>query len=576
MSRREPCSPLRIVRTSCLQQRNLRAACGWITLKLICNINASGFPVLRWAGGARWRDDQRAAKLVAVYEKRVIQILGIGSASVLLVATCCALTGCQNTMPSSRLRSEVSLPVPHSAAVPSDPNRFAGKETGEERTISAKSLIGVTFGLHPEIKSSYQRFKSEEARYDFFFTSRDSLTPRFLTSNTTGDSRADESVLRERGHTVELSVEKLFFDTTELNVGVGYRTEAVDEAIGNHPFVSADLRYPLGASREKLERTSEEIFRRNAMDDTLLDYIQETRRRLMRALFQFYELTDLGRLVDYAEAWLTDLEKLADSSGAILGRDTTTDRSRIQAEITKVRAEVRNLKGRYIIEMERLKDACGLPFRTKCNVVDEPFNPFAGATHDELFRLSIETDPEIATLRNAVRNAEVQLDLARRGQWDVALLLEGDSSLEGRGEDEGISDWSLMVGLEVSAVDKRVTTGLMRQAQANIARFQHAIAARENTVFVDTLEPLVRMETLGASREELTENLHRYGEDYRSGVDEYLAGELNIDDLLKRRENLHEQQAEISRLTFLVGANVAELCSATGKFFELLDSDSGA
>ncbi len=53
-----------------------------------------------------------------------------------------------------------------------------------------------------------------------------------------------------------------------------------------------------------------------------------------------------------------------------------------------------------------------------------------------------------------------------------------------------------------------------------------------------------------------------------------MAGNLNIDDLLKRRENLFDQDQEIARLTFLVGANVAELCAATGKFFELLDKPS--
>ena len=46
---------------------------------------------------------------------------------------------------------------------------------------------------------------------------------------------------------------------------------------------------------------------------------------------------------------------------------------------------------------------------------------------------------------------------------------------------------------------------------------------------------------------------------------------INPDDLLIRRENLFNQQQEVSQLTFLLAVNVAELLSATGKFFELLD-----
>jgi hypothetical protein len=85
------------------------------------------------------------------------------------------------------------------------------------------------------------------------------------------------------------------------------------------------------------------------------------------------------------------------------------------------------------------------------------------------------------------------------------------------------------------------------------------------------LEPLIRLDTVGASRDELISNLPRYQEDYRKGVEDYLAGNLNIDDLIKRREDLFSRQENISQQTWLLGANVTQLCAATGKFFELLD-----
>ena len=85
----------------------------------------------------------------------------------------------------------------------------------------------------------------------------------------------------------------------------------------------------------------------------------------------------------------------------------------------------------------------------------------------------------------------------------------------------------------------------------------------------------MRIETLGASRDELARNLRRFQDDYESGVEEFIAGRLNIDDLLKRRETIYEQEEEIAELAFMVGANVAELCAATGKFFELLGVPPG-
>ncbi|RME38721.1 MAG: TolC family protein [Planctomycetota bacterium] len=489
-----------------------------------------------------------------------------------------ACAGCDTTLPSKRLEMGVNLPVPEAALELPPPDRFYRQEgvEPERYVLSPRTLIPIAFHHVPAIKSSYHRFKSEEARYDFFFTSRDSLTPRLRTANQFDEERTIEDVTRTRQHMVELSVEKRFFDTTELDAAVGYQIDGVNEALGYRPFVSASLRYPLWVSRQKLERTSEEIFRRNEVNDAQLAYIQLVRSSLQDTLFRFYRVVDLRRQVKNLKSWLADLEALLPRLEGIAGRDVSTDRQRIRADIARVTAQIRELQGRFDVDLERLKAAAGLPFHAEVELVDEPFNPFEGYTHEELFQLSIETDPEIATLRNAEKNAEVQLDLARRGRWDLALLLDGKADVEGGGERNGVSDWSLSFGLDISAVDKRVTDSLIQQSLSNIARFSQAIAQRQNQIYVDTFEPMIRIETLTRSRRELIDNLPRYQSDYDKGVEAFLAGHLNVDDLLKRRETLFDQQQEISRLTFILGANVAELCSATGKFFELLNGAEGS
>jgi len=483
------------------------------------------------------------------------------------------LAGCVTTLPSETFKQEVTLPVPQSALALPSADRLSMAREGELYRLTPLRLISLAFDLQPDIKSSFQRFRSEEARYDFFFSSRDSLTPRMRLTNRVGDFRADETVDRERDHDVEFSVEKRFFDTTELDIAAGYRTSGLNEDIGNHPFVSANVRYPLAASRQKLERASEDIFRQNELSDVQLAYIQQVRSRLQNVLFRFYDVLDLKRRVEHLTQWVADLRGVLDRLRAIGGRDVSEDIRRLEAEIGRVASNLRIRAGRYEIQVARLKSAIGLPFHAVLELADEPFNPFGGSDHEALLRLSIETDPEIASLRNSMNNAEVQLDLARRGTWDVAILLGATGNLEGRGEEEGISDWSASLGLDVSRVDPRVTGSLARQAQANIHRFEQAIVARENTIFVDTLEPLVRIETISASREQLLGTLPKYTADFETGISLYEQGELNVDDLIQRRENMFDQQREISRLTLLVGANVAELCAATGKFFELLDGE---
>ncbi len=489
---------------------------------------------------------------------------------------------CDSTLPSARLRTEVHLPIPTIAAELPGPSRLTRVDCGESYRLTPHSVIEIAFDNEPDIKSSYQRYMSEEARYDFFVVSRDSLTPRMVTRNDISESRTNVpdsarpgrltgAVSRRRQNSVEFNVEKQFFDTTELDFGVGLSTLARDETDGVQPFLSASVRYPLWVSRQKLERTSEEIFRRNELSTAQLGYIQTVRSRLENALRSFFNVLNLRRQVDHAASWERDLRNLTTRMEEIAGRDLTTDRSRVRAELAKASAFLGEIAGRLDIDRERLKGSCGLPFHAQIQLVDEAFNPFLGAAHDDLLRASIETDPEIATLRNEQRNAEVQLDLARRGKWDVSLLFDANSNLDGGTDLDGNSDWQLSVGVDVSAVDSRVTDSLGRQAQARIARFRQAIIARENRIFVDTLEPIIRIETLGASRDELKANIPRFREDFVSGIEQYIQGTLNIDDIVKRRESLFDQQQRVARLTFIVGINIAQLCTATGKFFDLIN-----
>jgi len=107
-------------------------------------------------------------------------------ARLVILAGPCALAVlpcCHGTMPSARLQSEVSLPVPAYAETLPSSERLSTDNTGERYVLSARSLIQITFDLQPDVKSSFQRFQSEEARHDFFYASHDSLTPRLRVTN---------------------------------------------------------------------------------------------------------------------------------------------------------------------------------------------------------------------------------------------------------------------------------------------------------------------------------------------------------------------------------------------------------
>ncbi len=502
-------------------------------------------------------------------------------AGVLLSAALLA-TGCNHKTPSQKLRERVALPIPAAKVSLPRQERLSMQDFGERYELTPVSLIPISFNLQPDIKASYQRFKSEEGRYDFFYTSRDSLTPKISVDNTwneeekPGEEWHTRVRERDREHTTALSVEKRFFDTTEMEVGIGHSVTAEDAGHGQQPFALARLRYPLWASRERLERTSEEIFRRNELNDAQLNFIQTVRAQLNNALSRYYRTLYNIRLRDHAREWQRDLEALLPVLSKAEGSNQQADRQRLEAEIASVKARDLDFSSQTQVQISRLKADCGLPFHAQIEIVDADFDPFVGLTHEELLTLGLETDPEIATLKNAMNNAQVQLELARRGRWDVALVADGKTSLEGAGLSNDESDWSLSVGMAVSAVDERVTSSLIRQAQADIERFSEAIVARENAIFVDTLEPLVRNRSLHASNDELRDGLAKFERDFEKGIDEYVAGNLNLDDLLTRREKIYSRQTEIALQSFYIGVNTSSLCAATGKFFELLNGRNAA
>ncbi len=503
-------------------------------------------------------------------------------ARIAIASLCCAASSCRSSMPSSDVEWRSTLPIPaEGAAEPEADPEAAGPPPAPEpdtHRISARALVPLTFDLHPEIKSSYQRFKAEEARYDFFYVSRDSLTPslRLMSEFERSGSRdAGRWIHDEQSdHSAELSLEKRFFDTTRIDFGSGLAGSIENGDGGYRPYAFAEMYYPLAGSRERLERTSEALFRRNELDDAQLEYIKKVRSLIQNALEQFYEVIELQKRLGAAERWQSDLETLLEEMGRVEDRDTAGDESRARAELAQAASTVRNMRGRYEIEVAGLKAASGLSLEDEIEIDEEPFNPFLGEVRAEILEVAIQTDPEIATLRNASANAKIQFDLARRGRWDIALRAGGQADIRGEGTAADDDSWAIFAGLEIGAVDRRVTASLERQAQANMRRFDQAIVARHRRIHVSALDSLIRIETLTASRDELIANLGRYEEDYRNGVQEYLAGTLNVDDLLDRRETLFQQEDQLAELTNWIGENVAELCSATGRFFEMLGSRS--
>ena len=103
-------------------------------------------------------------------ERKTVETSGLRHLPSIYPFILVLLSACESTMPSARLHSEVDLPVPASASALLKPDRFERTDSGESYRLTPRSLIITAFNRRPQIKSSFHRFKSEEARYDFFYT----------------------------------------------------------------------------------------------------------------------------------------------------------------------------------------------------------------------------------------------------------------------------------------------------------------------------------------------------------------------------------------------------------------------
>ena len=84
------------------------------------------------------------------------------------------------------------------------------------------------------------------------------------------------------------------------------------------------------------------------------------------------------------------------------------------------------------------------------------------------------------------------------------------------------------------------------------------------------MEPLIKIRMLTKSIPDRRRNIERYRQDYEVALQDYFAGRMNVDDLLRRRQGLLNEEFNLSFGTSELGGWNVALAAATGKFFELL------
>jgi outer membrane protein TolC len=445
--------------------------------------------------------------------------------------------------------------------------------------LTPMRVIHLTFENAPRIRVAYLKYLSEKSRYDYILATWTSTTPGAAVGP--GWERSvdiTDTISNRQTQRVEVFLERNFLDTSRLRAFGGVLNEDDGDAHGFHPNFGGLFHFPLWVSRDALQRTSDQIFQQNRVNDAQLAYVREVRTLLSNMTGSFFGVLGIGQRVEARQHYVEDLEAILQRVQAAASRPAATqpattrspDAQRVQAEITTAVTGLRSEQSNYAIELDWMTSTMGLPHELEVALIEEPFDPFGDASHDELLALSLRTDPEIETLKNAVKDSQVQLALARKGRLDVAVDIGAAADLRGSGYWTGQTEYQANAALTVSFIDPRLSTSLAREASANIARYQQAIERRHKEVYVEAMEPMIKARSLRRNIPEIRRNLERYRQDFHIGLQDYFAGRMDIDDLLRRRQSLLDEEFDLINSKSALGGRMASLAGATGKYFELL------
>ena len=428
------------------------------------------------------------------------------------------------------------------------------------------AVIRLTVRFSPRIRGAYERKLAEEARYDFFIYNREAFSYGASAPFEYNRHHNEDATSLEKVLSPQVFVRKEFYNTARASVSVGYDLTDYQNGHEGNAFVSTTVSVPLFASREALERSNDKIYQQNKVNDARLEYYQQIRDQIAEALYELSWAQNNQYGLAYQEAYRADLEELAGIVGSISGRDTSGDAAKVQATLASARAECRSSANNFENSVEYLRNRIGIPFSTPVKIVPDGFNPFQGESQEELERVAVETDEEIKTLLNSIKNAQLELELARKGKWDTTLNVGASRDFAGSGDQGGDQGYSLLAGVEFTHIDNRISKSLEKIALANIREYKSAIVNRRREIHTNIADAYTSLVVHTAEVSSREANLPKYAEDYRNGIEMYKAGSLSIDSLLQRRKDFLGEQQSIAEARDNVHDSLVTLMSSTGRY----------
>jgi outer membrane protein TolC len=437
--------------------------------------------------------------------------------------------------------------------------------------LAPAEVIRFTAKYSPAIRSAYERKVTEEARYRFFIVSREAFSYGTALDYAYWRTHDNDTSDIDRNLVPNVFVRKEFYDTTATWLRVGYDLASSSDDHSGNAVVRAGVTVPLFASREALGRSNEKIYAQNKVNDASLEYYREVRGQIHESLEAFSQAMRAQEALRYQDDYIKDLKSILSVAESLKGRDITSDRGKIEATLATADAQRASNVQEFEVVKERLKTNMGIPFEAPLVIREEEFAPFGDESREQLEKVALQTDAEIKTLLNAVRSAQAELQLARKGKWDTSLFVEGGQEFFGNGDDQGDTSYGVTTGVSVTRIDNRILRTLEEIALASIRTYRNDLISRRRQIHANTTDAYSTLQSQTKEVRAREVNVPRYQKDFQDGLELYRAGTITVDELIKKRQDLYYEQSDIAWARHSAIGGTAELLTSTGRYEQYMD-----
>ena len=344
---------------------------------------------------------------------------------------------------------------------------------------------------------------------------------------------------------------------------------------GSGGLFRARVEIPFAGSRKRQGRVISQAFQESSARKAVINYLSDYRMFAGRSLFMYQwslyyrqmtrayqrKLERLDVLLDDPRVKPEDLPRLRSTAGAGKVRVETS-----QASFQRSALSLLNYLGispheSYVIE--EMEPGPG-PYLDRCRT------PQGRRT---LLELARRNNPTFRVLEDAIRDAELQRDLALAGTFDITAFVEGVQFPFGSETfDDRVGGWQIGAGVTVRLNDHRVLTATRRKAEARIRQFRAGIEAEERQIEQDVTTESDRLVTYHDARPKILANIEALEAELEERSKTYFAGtgNLTIDDVLIPLNGLTSAETQLaSNDSYLVRAENA-LLSATGELYRMV------